>query len=67
MRTSARFTKNYMKNKILKNKGSSDLGLLFIVVLVLFLLWIFTGGTNRPETQEDLFMKNPIDKLDVTP
>ncbi|MFA7192266.1 MAG: hypothetical protein WC089_03145 [Candidatus Paceibacterota bacterium] len=56
-----------MKNKNLKNKGSSDLGLLFIVVLILFLLWIFTGGTNRPETQEDLFMKNPIDKLDVTP
>lgn len=67
MRTSAQFTKNYMKNKNLKNKGSSDLGLLLIVILVLFLLWIFTGGVNRPETQGDLFMKNPIDNLNVTP
>ncbi|MEY2671921.1 MAG: hypothetical protein RL687_338 [Candidatus Parcubacteria bacterium] len=56
-----------MKNKNLKNKGSSDLGLLLIVIFVLFLLWIFTGGANRPETQGDLFMKNPIEKLNVTP
>lgn len=67
MRTSARYIKNYMKNKKFKNKGSSDLGLLLIVILVLFLFWIFTGGANRPESQDDLFMKNPIERLDVTP
>lgn len=52
-----------MKNKILKNKGASDLGLLVIVIVVLFLLWIFTGGPNRPETNQDLLQKNPLDAI----
>jgi hypothetical protein len=58
-----------MKNKILKNKGSSDLGLLLIVILVLFLLWIFTGGPNRPETKQDILQKDPLGTIgnSITP
>jgi hypothetical protein len=67
MRTFAQFTRNYMKNKILKNKGASDLGLLVIVIFVLFLMWLFTGGPSRPESEQGLFMKSPIDNLQVAP
>lgn len=49
------------------NKGASDLGLLIIVIAVLFLLWLFTGGQDRPETQEGLFMKSPIENYTVAP
>ena len=58
-----------MKNKILKNKGASDLGLLLIVIVVLFLLWIFTGGPNRPETSQSLLQKDSLDTIgnSITP
>jgi hypothetical protein len=35
----------------------SDLGLLIIVLLILFFVWLATGGKNHPATQSGPFIK----------
>ena len=41
------------------NKGTSDLGLIIIVLVVLFLLWLVTGGKNHPEATSGPTLTSP--------
>lgn len=45
--------------KINKQKGSSDLGMVIIIIIGLFFIWLIFGGAQKANDQS-LFLDNPI-------
>lgn len=50
--------------KINKQKGSGDLGLIVIVLIGLFFIWLIFGGAEKANNQ-DLFIDNPIQNIQI--
>ena len=42
-----------------KQKGASDLGIIIIILIGLFLIWLIFGGAEKTSNQ-DIFMENPV-------
>ncbi len=51
-------------NKKNTQKGSSDLGLIIIVLIGLFFIWLIFGGAEKSNNQ-DLFIDNPIENIQI--
>lgn len=52
-----------MKN-INKQKGSSDLGMIIIILIGLFLIWLIFGGAEKTGNQ-DMLLQNPIENTSI--